>query len=464
MHPISPTLLLTMRNLLLLLLLFVLTPFTTKAQKLEFNGEFLLFREAKTKQPVLIINDSLVYKGNAMKRIAFKHTEYPAKLQEYKFFNIGTKTYLVHDGCGPVLEYRNDSIVRIDNSFLHRNQYHAVRFVYNKEIYFYGGYGLFTFKNILTKYDFQTREWIEVKTFSEAPMETREDAFSYLINANLYVFGGMTKDEKKVEGGKQLDTTIWQLHLPTMQWSCKGNINLDYKRTRLFDQNQENLYFITDTFNEINPKKNYFKNFELKFLSGIISNYFEGDNIICVLKNNLKEKKCFAILPINATKGKLLSTSIFIMPVPKNNKFTFLLFFIILLLAISVLFVFRKKIINKLKPFLGILYNQENKLFLYKGKSISIFEEQEKKLLLYLLEQNNQFVSLNNINQLFENSNQPETISATVKRREQTVSRLLTKVSKITGIDEKELIVERKNSEDKRIKDLKILPNLLKME
>jgi len=453
-----------MRNLLLSLLFFCLTPFTTKAQKLEFNGEFLLFREAKTKQPVLIINDSLVYKGNAMKRIAFKHTEYPAKLQEYKFFNIDTKTYLVHEGCGPVLEYRNDSIVRIDNSFLHRNQYRAVRFVYNKEIYFYGGYGLFTFKNILTKYDFQTREWIEVRTFSEVPMETRESAFSYLINKDLYVFGGMTKDEKKIEGGKQLDTTIWQLHLPTMQWRCKGNLNLDYKRTRLFNQNQENLYFITDTFNEINPKKNYFKNFELKFLSGIISNYFEGDNIICVLKNNLKEKKYFAILPINTTKGKLLSTSIFIMPVPKNNKITFLLLFIILLLSISVLFVFRKKIINKLKPFLGILYNQENKLFLYKGKSISIFEEQEKKLLLYLLEQNNQFVSLNNLNQLFENSNQPETISATVKRREQTVSRLLTKVSKITGIDEKELIVERKNSEDKRIKDLKILPNLLKIE
>ena len=119
------------KSLYFLLLIFLL-PFASSAQKLEFNGEFLLFREAKTKQPVLIINDSLVYKGKAMKRIAFKHTEYPAKLQEYKFFNIDTKTYLVHDGCGPVLEYRNDSIVRIDNSFLHQNQYNASHFIYNK--------------------------------------------------------------------------------------------------------------------------------------------------------------------------------------------------------------------------------------------------------------------------------------------------------------------------------------------
>jgi uncharacterized SAM-dependent methyltransferase len=133
-----------------------------------------------------------------------------------------------------------------------------------------------------------------------------------------------------------------------------------------------------------------------------------------------------------------------------------------LLISIILLILFRKKIILTLKPFLGINYNQEKKIFSYKGKAISIFNEQEKRLLLYLLEQNNQFVSLNNLNQLFENINQHETISATVKRREHVVSSLIAKVSKITGINEELLILEQKNSEDKRIKDLKILPNLLK--
>lgn len=468
MHQITTSFLFIMRNLLLLLLLFCFMPFTTKAQKLEFEGEFLLFREAKTKQPVLIINDSLVYKGNAMRKIAFKHTEYPAKLQEYKFFNIGTKTYLVHEGCGPVLEYRNDSIVRIDNSFLHRNQYRAVRFVYNKEIYFYGGYGLFTFKNILTKYDFQTREWIEVKTFSNVPMEPREGAFSYIINTDLYVFGGNTKDENKIQCGKQLDNTIWRLHLPTMQWNCQGKVSgiskLEYLSNKLIFNNQEKTCFITDVFNVIDPEKNTLEKFELKFYSHIFSNYFEGDKIICVVQDELKKSKYFAILPINIIKGRQLSTYAFITPLPNDHKIAFFLCSIIILLCLILIFFYRKKIQNKMKPFNGILYNQEKELFLYKSKPITVFDEQEKRLLLYLLEQNNQFVSLNNLNQLFENSNQPETISATVKRREQTVARLLAKVSKITGINEKELIIERKNSEDKRIKDLKILPDLLKME
>ena len=71
---------------------------------------------------------------------------------------------------------------------------------------------------------------------------------------------------------------------------------------------------------------------------------------------------------------------------------------------------------------------------------------------------------MNELNQLFENNGNTETISATVKRREQAVSGLLTKVSKITGIEEQKLISERKNSEDKRIKDILLLPYLLKKE
>lgn len=453
-----------MRITLFTLLLLCLTPFTSKAQKLEFNGEFLLFREAKTKQPVLIIDDSLVYKGFAMKRIAFKHTEYPAKLQEYKFFNIGSKTYLVHEGCGPVLEYRNDSIVRIDNSFLHRNQFGAVRFVYKNEIYFYGGYGLFTYKNILTKYDFQTREWIEVKTYSDVPLETRKNAFSYQINNDLYVFGGFTNDETKIQWGKRLDETIWQLHLPNMKWICVGEVNLiqnlDYGDFRLFNNNQENIYLISNEFIIINPRKNIIEKHEIKLHSNFISNYFEGDSIICVLNNNINQSKYFAILTINQIKGERISTSNLIAPLYFNN-IDFLLIFSGCFIFILIL-IFTKRIMNKLNTFNGIIYNQQSQLFIYKKKPITIFDEQEKRLLLYLIEQNNQFVSLNNLNQLFENNNQPETFSATVKRREQAVSRLLTKVSKMTGIDEKELILEQKNCEDKRIKDLKILPNLLK--
>jgi hypothetical protein len=73
-----------------------------------------------------------------------------------------------------------------------------------------------------------------------------------------------------------------------------------------------------------------------------------------------------------------------------------------------------------------------------------------------------QFVSLNQLNGLFENPAQPQTASAIIKRREQAINGLLNKVSKLTGIPENKLQLEQKNTEDKRLKDLLLLPKLLK--
>lgn len=450
-----------MRSTLLTFLLLFVLPFTTKAQKLEFNGEFLLFREAKTKQPVLIVNDSLVYKGNAINRIAFKHTEYPAKLHEYKFFNIGAKTYLVHDGCGPVLEFRNDSIVRIDNSFLHRNQFGAIKFVYENEIYFFGGYGLFTTKNILTKFNFQTGEWLEVQTYGATEQEPRVGAFSYITGDNLYVFGGSAKDVNEVTVSKLLDNKVWRLNLTTMSWKCEGTYNETVlkKEHDFMYHDSKKIYFLGEYFKEYDFYSNKIHTNNMNFFPKIETCYLDEKMIIGVYRKG--DIKFFGRYELNQFKGKLISTSNFISPIV-NCFFYIMTSVASLLVVIILLSIYKQQLKLIFKPFKGILYKKQKDIFLYKNRPIGVFDKQEKKLLLYLIEQDNQFVSLNNLNQLFENNNLPESIFASVKRREQTVSRLLVKVSKITGIGENKLIIERKNSEDKRIKDIIILPNLLK--
>lgn len=440
---------------------FCLFPFLSNAQKLEFNGDFLLFREAKTKQPVLIVNDSLVYKGFAMKRIAFKHSEYPARLNEYVFLNIGTKTYLVHDGCGPVLEYRNDSIVRINDNYIQRNQFGNVHFVYNNEIYFYGGYGLFTYKNILTKYNFIIKDWTEVQTYNEKP-ESRAGAYNFLIGENLYVFGGVTKDENEVSGMKRLDNKIWQLHLPTMQWKCSGTYNQSVIQveTKMIDFNSKKLYFMAQFFSEVDLKTKKIYTYRRTYFPKLLSSYLEGDNIIGVYGEGVK--KFYFSYNIKEFKGKLISISDFMRPISETQNV--LLYISITSIGLILLMIaFKKRLMNVAKPFKGIIYSKKRQSFSYKGKPI-LLEKQEQKILIYILDNFNQYVSLNEINQLFENNGNAETISAVVKRREQAVSGLLIKISKITGIEEDNLILERKNSEDKRIKDILLLPNLLKIE
>ena len=71
-------------------------------------------------------------------------------------------TYFVHSGGGAVLFYDGTSLERVDDSFYHQNQYGGKSFVYENQIYLFGGQGLFTAKNILTRYDKQLREWISI--------------------------------------------------------------------------------------------------------------------------------------------------------------------------------------------------------------------------------------------------------------------------------------------------------------
>jgi hypothetical protein len=450
------------KKLAFILFFLSFVPTSIVAQNLEFDGGFMLFREAKTKEPVLIINDSLVYKGVKSTKIPFKHTEYPDKLQDYKFFNIDDKTYLVHDGCGPVLEFRNDSIVKINNAYLQRNQFRAVQFVYKKEIYFFGGYGLFTTKNILTKYNFKTRDWIEVQTRGEKSQEPRTAAYSFLKGNDLYVFGGVTSDLDNVPDVKPLDNKVWRLHLPTMHWDCAGKYNPNSIKIEPEEviHDSGKLYFCSKFFSEIDYYTNKMYTYECNYFPKVLTSYIEGKTIIGVYQ--VGSKTFFHVGDINEFKGKLKSTANFISPIDDSSKLVYAtsISFLLIILIVP----FRKRLKAIVKPFKGITYNQQKQIFLFKGNPITFFEEQEKKVLFYLLDHQNIYVSLNELNQLFENNGGSETYSATVKRREQAVNGLLTKVSKITGMDEKELAFERKNAEDKRIKDIMLLPNLLKMK
>ena len=450
----------TMTKKILFLFLYLL-PTISFAQKLEFDGSFILFKEAKTKEPVLIINDSLLYKGIQPIRIPFKHTNYLNKLQEYIPVTIKDKTYLVHGGCGPVLEFRNDSIVRINDAYLQRNQYGAVPFVYNNEIYFFGGYGLFTHKNILTKYIFKTKDWIEVQTHGDLAQKPRSSAYSYLKGNDLYVFGGGTKDEDNIPHSKPLDNKVWRLHLPSMRWDCVGNYNqiVNNNKVQSVFSDSRKVYVNGANFLEIDFYANKVYDYNRNYFPGILSSYIEGKKIVGVYGEGTKIY--YHVGDISEFKGKLKSTSVFISPLVDYNYYMAIssAFFLVLILL---LYLFRKQIKEIITPFKGIVYNQEKQIFLYKGKPILLFEDQDKKLLFYLLEHLDQYVSLNELNQLFENNGGVETISAIVKRREQAVNGLLAKVSKLTGLAEKDLMFERKNAEDKRIKDVLLLPELLK--
>lgn len=83
---------------------------------------------------------------------------------------------------------------------------------------------------------------------------------------------------------------------------------------------------------------------------------------------------------------------------------------------------------------------------------------------MYLIENAARFVPLNELNQLFEKGNNSENFSSIVKRREITLATLLQKLSVLTTIPGEELLINRKNPEDKRIKEIRIEPSFLRIK
>ena len=457
----------TMRILFVFFFLLLLNSRLT-AQDFQIKEDCRLFREAKTNQSILIIEDSILLNVKSQKKTKLKHTFYPDKLIHYKNFNIKDKTYLVHDGCGPVLEYRKDSIVRIDNSSLQQNQCAAVSFVYKNEIYFFGGYGLFTFKNILTRFDFKTKEWYSVQTFGDEIPSPRSSALGIQINDNLYIFGGKEENPKDYHGFKKCDNVLWKLHLPTKKWEKVGKFKDQLNFSSLssfkiknkiycFEENtNSNLIEIDIIKNSINQ---YYPKSRLKILH--INPDSKNDNLAIINNQYSNQTHRYFIIKTKDFIGDLYSNETFINS--KENSITIVFISVFLISLIIVLF-FKNKIFNYLKPFNGIVFSKQNQFFLYKGKQISIFEETEIRILIYLIENSNRFISLNELNKLFENNLLVENFATTIKRRENSVNGLFLKLTLITGLNENEFLISRKNPEDKRIREVKINPTFLKIK
>jgi hypothetical protein len=81
-----------------------------------------------------------------------------------------------------------------------------------------------------------------------------------------------------------------------------------------------------------------------------------------------------------------------------------------------------------------------------------------------LIENAARFAPLNELNQLFEKGNNSENFSSIVKIRETTLATLLQKLSVLTTIQGEELLINRKNPEDKRIKEIRIDPSFLRIK
>ena len=111
-------------------------------------------------------------------------------IRETESIIIEGEIFFIDFSGGRVFKVSEEGIVRLDKSFNHRMQSYSSIFIYNNEIYKYGGYGYWGVRKLITKYDFETQEWEKVKVKSKIEPIGRFDPLTFVKGDNLYVIGG----------------------------------------------------------------------------------------------------------------------------------------------------------------------------------------------------------------------------------------------------------------------------------
>jgi len=187
-----------------------------------------------TKQAFVVISDPKIYyvynedeEVYETKPLFFK-TDSSFHHFLHEFLPISTSqdgTFFVHIGCGVVYHFLGDTVYRHDRSLYHQNQYGGVLILEDDEIYMYGGYGLFTSKNILVRYDRKAREWFNVPYEGTPPAAVMSPLVSKQSNIMVFL-GGISKTLESIR------TDIHSFDFSSSQWRTLGGVSdVFYEKT-----------------------------------------------------------------------------------------------------------------------------------------------------------------------------------------------------------------------------------------
>lgn len=399
----------------------------------------------------IITEDEIFKTKDGQSYSVFKHsTHFPHF--NFNFLRVDKKGYLISKGGGLVYIFENNEIYRIDNSFDHRNKYQSSLFEYQKKIFSFGGYGLFTDKNNLTYFDNSTKEWFDYNYFpNETQPPPRRLAISKIIESDLYIFGGF---RKKIN--EQLDVyteylqDLWRLDLNSHGWEYSGETNISDLLEKKIDLNyvkivpyKENHLLITkqnclliDIKNNIIKK---FKGFNSAIVTGAKTISFNpNSNLFMIISNNHVNGKND---PIFIREQDFLSNNISVFDLLKttNNSYKFLYF--LALIPFIIFLIFLKKTKNFRDKILKQRDNIRQQLNIYENRILDELLEDENSSL-----ENPYILSFYEPNMSYESKTKKLRIS--LKKMNRVISENIKSSN--------DVIVKENSSHDKRIRIIRL--------
>ena len=451
------------------LLLFVLFLTTQMAAQSEFiiENDFLLFENAKNGEPVLVYNDSTLATGfHFTKKIK---TSFPKELDKLFFnsnqYNVKGNTYLVDGGNGPVVQYENGKFKRIDKSFRHQNQFGGIPFQKENELYLWGGYGIFTYKKFLSKYDFKTQEWVEAEQGNKETIPPAQSSEIHgQIGNKVYLFGGYNKGFTSVNEKIFLDNSVWEFDTSQDTWRKSGYHNMSQflelnKLSEGFVFTRKNkLILIKEDLFEIDILKDevvMYRQNNFKNLKEVV--YHPKTDQISYVYHKSNNTLAAITEPYNYFKGSLVQKGAFYTG-SKMSSLSWLL----LLMPIGIMFTWafqkkRKTAIYKNK----LLYKSAANIFIYNGRELKELTAPKKEILKVLMANPKEFLPLVELNKAITIDPKNESYGAIKKRREILIKELQKELSLVLSLDSEIIFETRKNQSDRRIKEIRLNVNVM---
>jgi hypothetical protein len=178
------------------------------------------------------------------------------------------ENYFLSPSGGGVFLMKNHALFKIDNSYEHQMQTQAGIFIYKDHIYKYGGYGFWSDRHFITRFDFETNEW-ELVDFSnsETIPRGRRKSIVKVIGDDLYVLGGVMANERNPLVNENTDE-VWKFDLVDGVWEQLGKLNhssdklltyhmTDFDDNILISNSSDDLLHVVDLVN--NNIKSYSK-------------------------------------------------------------------------------------------------------------------------------------------------------------------------------------------------------------
>jgi hypothetical protein len=195
------------------------------------------------------------------------------------------ENFFLSSSGGGVFLMKNDALVKIDNSFEHQMQTEAGVFIYKDHIYKYGGYGFWSDRHFITRFDFETNEW-ELVNFSKSETipKGRRHSIVKVIGDDLYVLGGVMANELNPLVNESTDE-VWKFDLVEGVWEYLGELNhssvkliafqmTDFDDNIIVSNPQDDLLQVIDITN--NKIKSYSRTSFTRKLSGAAIPNAEG--------------------------------------------------------------------------------------------------------------------------------------------------------------------------------------------